>query len=67
MNYLKSLCRHWKTTLLGVAAIVYALWIMRITFNPSIPLSVNFSHVWAGAIALIISGIGLIHASDHDK
>jgi hypothetical protein len=57
--------KSWRTTTLGMAAILLGLWVMRVTYVPSNTLYFNIVYVWPGAWALIISGIGLVNARDH--
>ena len=59
--------KSWRTTSLGIACILlglhsfFALW-LPIKFDA---VWFNLVHVENGPIALIVVGIGLIHARDH--
>lgn len=57
--------KSWRTTLFGLAAIAYALWLLKDTYVPWQTWRFNLAHVWPTPIALILIGIGLIHAKDH--
>ena len=57
--------QSWRTTTLGIIAIVFALWLMKVNYVPSQTLYFNLAYVWPAELAIIIAGIGLIHARDH--
>lgn len=57
--------QSWRTTSLGLIAIAFGLWLMHLTYVPFQTLRFNLVYVWPTSYALIIAGIGLIHARDH--
>ena len=59
--------KSWKTTILGVIAIGFGLWLMHVRYVPSNTLRFNLVYVWPESFSLIFAGIGLVHAKDHDK
>ena len=61
LNYFMS----WRTTTLGLFAIGYGIWLAHTRYVPSNTFRFNLVYVWPDAIAVILAGIGLIHARDH--
>jgi hypothetical protein len=59
--------KSWKTSLLGAGSILLGLWVLRVVYVPNNTLYFNICYVWPGAFSLIVAGIGLIHAKDHDQ
>jgi hypothetical protein len=57
--------KSWRTTTFGILSILYGLWVAKVTYVATNTLPFNLCYVWPGAIALILVGIGLIHARDH--
>jgi hypothetical protein len=57
--------KSWRTTTLGVFAILFGLWLAHVTYVPSNTLKFNVIYVWPSSIALVLAGIGLVHARDH--
>jgi hypothetical protein len=64
---MKKIMRHWKTSALGVCAIVGGSWSMDVTYVSTNTLYFNVCYVWPGAIALLIVGVALLLAADADK
>jgi hypothetical protein len=59
--------KHWKTSLAGVGCIVFGLFSMHATYNSIEPWAMRIESLWSGQIALIVVGIGLLFAADHNK
>jgi hypothetical protein len=59
--------RHWKTSLFGLLCIIWGLWLAHVTYVPTNTLRFNLVYVWPAAELFLITGLGLIHAKDHDK
>jgi len=57
--------KHWRTTALGVAAIIVGIWSAHVTYVPTQTLYFNIVYVWTGQIGLIVAGLIGIFASDH--
>lgn len=57
--------KSWRTSLLGLCCIGVAIWSMSVTYVPIQPLRFNLLYVWSGQEALLLVGLGLLHARDH--
>ena len=57
--------KSWRTTTLGIGAILFGLWLIHVTYVPYATLKFNMIYVWPSAWAMILSGVGLINARDH--
>jgi hypothetical protein len=57
--------KSWRTTTLGIASILFGLWLMKITYVPGQTLYFNLVYVWPAEFGLILAGVALIHTRDH--
>jgi hypothetical protein len=57
--------KSWRTTTFGVMAVIYGVWVAKVTYVPTNTFGFNLFYVWPGAIALVLAGLGLVHARDH--
>ena len=57
--------KHWRTSLLGLAAIGVGLWSMHATYVATNTIYFNVVYVWPGQLALLLVGAGLLYAADH--
>jgi hypothetical protein len=55
----------YRTSILGVVAILFGLWLMRVHYVPNQTLYFNVVYVWPVEFGIILAGWGLLHSCDH--
>jgi len=67
MKIKHAVTTHWKTSLAGLAIIGAAIFHMHYTTLPGFANWKDHVHLWGHDYLLIVVGIGLVFAKDHDK